>query len=145
MTTELDEACLLLVHKCQHLANNDRQLFLEKTDFEEITEPDAWEAFPDVQQAADSRQQSDYEKSLSKLKLLKLSDRRKFLSLKFAKGCVSHPKMKHLFPINEKPHLNLRNKEKYQVFHANTERYKVSPVLYLQRLLNKNHNGEQGK
>ena len=88
---------------------------------------------------------SDYEKSLSKLNLRKLSDRRKFLSLKFAKGCVWHPKMKHLFPMNEKPHLNLRDKEKYQVFHANTERYKVSPVLFLQRLLNKNHKEAQEK
>ena len=41
---------------------------------------------------------------------------------------------------NEQPQLKLRNKERNQVFHANTERYKVLSVLYLQRLLNKNQN-----
>ena len=61
------------------------------------------------------------------------------LSLQLVKGSISHPEMKHLFPVNEQPHLNLRHKQRFQVFHANTERYKVSPVLYLQRLLNRNH------
>ena len=53
--------------------------------------------------------------------------------------CISHPKMSDLFPLNDKSGLEVREREKYKVFHANTERYKVSTVLYLQRLLNKDN------
>ena len=35
-----------------------------------------------------------------------------------------------------KTHMETRHKEKYIINHANTERYKNSPIIYMQRLLN---------
>jgi hypothetical protein len=74
-----------------------------------------------------------YEEGLELLMLAKLSDRREKLSLKFAKSCVKNESTSDLFPLN-----NIRNKEKFKVDHANTDRLKNSAVPYLQRLLNTN-------
>ena len=65
--------------------------------------------------------------------LAKLSDRREKLSLKFAKKCLTNDLTSDLFPLN-----NVRNREKFKVLHANTDRLKDSAVPYLQRLLNAN-------
>ena len=69
--------------------------------------------------------------------LATLSDRRKKLCLKFAKSCAKNELTSDLFPLNPAG-LNTRGKLKYLVTHANTDRYKDSPVPYLQRLLNEN-------
>ena len=47
-----------------------------------------------------------------------------------------------MFPINKK-YYNTRHKEKYTVFNANTERMKNSPGIYMQHLLNKDHEEER--
>ena len=45
----------------------------------------------------------------------------------------------HLFPLNSSSHsMNKRKKAKYKVNHARSERYKRSPVIYMQNLLNHN-------
>ena len=45
--------------------------------------------------------------------------------------------MKHLFPTNKSTHvMDPRNHELFHVNHANTERMKNSPVIYMQNLLN---------
>ena len=74
-----------------------------------------------------------YEEGLQSLMLAKLSDRREKLSLKFAQKCLKNDLTSDLFPLN-----NVRNKEKFKVLHANTDRLKDSAVPYLQRLLNAN-------
>ena len=43
-----------------------------------------------------------------------------------------------MFPLNRKMYqMNTRNKEKYLVQYANTERLKKSAIVYMQNLLNK--------
>ena len=78
-----------------------------------------------------------YKNALNKLDLPTLSDRREQLCLSFALKCVKHPKTLKMFPLNDKTHeINTRNREKYEVQHANTERLKMSSIIYMQNLLN---------
>ena len=45
--------------------------------------------------------------------------------------------MKHLFEPNLKLHeMETRDPEHFQVLHANTERFKHGPIIYMQNLLN---------
>ena len=49
--------------------------------------------------------------------------------------------MKKLFKENPKLHeMETRNKEKYEITYAKTSRFKKSPIIYMQRLLNMNIN-----
>ena len=81
-----------------------------------------------------------YEKSLTKLGIEKLSDRREYLCLNFAKKCVRNPKLTHMFPQNIKTHhMKTRIPEKFKVYHANTERFKHSSIIYMQNLLNQDN------
>ena len=78
-----------------------------------------------------------YELALETLDLESLKERREALCLQFAKKCIGHPKMKHMFTTNKKTHqMETRFPENFAVNHANTERLKNSPVIYMQRLLN---------
>ena len=80
-----------------------------------------------------------YQKSLIKLEMESLKDRREILSLKFAQKCLKNPKTKDMFPENKKMHkMETRNPEKYLVQHANTERLRKSAIIYMQNLLNEN-------
>ena len=80
-----------------------------------------------------------YKNALNVLNLQSLDERREELCLKFAKKCTRHPKLKGMFPKNIKEHtMSLRTSEKYKVEKTSTERYKNSPVVYMQRLLNSN-------
>ena len=78
-----------------------------------------------------------YKKSLQKLDLETLYDRREQLCLNFAKSCIKNPKFNDMFPKNIKKHsMELRNPEVYNVDHANNERYKKSAMVYMKNLLN---------
>ena len=78
-------------------------------------------------------------KALPFLDLETLKDRRINLCLAFAKKCLGNPKMKQLFPPNNRIHTMFpRDHEHFQVYHANTERMKNSPIIYMQNLLNQN-------
>ena len=80
---------------------------------------------------------NDYEDYISALNLTNLQtlkDRRKQLSLAFAKKCLESEKSSDLFPRNQK-NVNLRQKEKFFVTPARTERLARSTTPYLQRLL----------
>ena len=79
--------------------------------------------------------EESYENALLKLNLQSLEQRREELCLNFAKNCIKYEKLTDLFPENENQY-NLRNTEKYQVLHANTERLRKSSVIYMQNLLN---------
>ena len=81
----------------------------------------------------------NYENALKILDLSTLEDRRNELSLTFAQKCLKNPKMKGLFPPNNRTHdMTPRHHEHFQVFRANTERMKKSPIISMQKLLNKN-------
>ena len=52
---------------------------------------------------------------------------------------LKNEKMKQLFPLNSSIHsMKKRKMAKYKVNHAKSERYKRSPVVYMQNLLNHN-------
>ena len=79
-----------------------------------------------------------YKKSLEKLEIETLKDRRDQLCLNFALKSRKNPKTKHMFPENEKIHaMQLRKPEKFKVDQANTERFKNSSIIFMQNLLNK--------
>ena len=78
-----------------------------------------------------------YENGLARLGLETLKDRREHLCLKFAEKCTRNQKLKHMFPLKAKSHkMKTRKAEKFQVFKANTDRYKNSAIIYMQGQLN---------
>ena len=79
----------------------------------------------------------NYKESLRYFKLDTLENRFKYITLNFARNAVTHPKLQHLFPKNVKTHnMKSRNMLVYQNTYANTERYRKSLILYMQKLLN---------
>ena len=79
----------------------------------------------------------NYQNALPFLELDTLKDRRQQLCLSFAKKCLKNKKMKHLFEPNLKLHeMETRDPEHFKVLHANTERFKHGPIIYMQNLLN---------
>ena len=79
----------------------------------------------------------NYENALIILNLETLENRRKELSRKFAKNGIMNRTLNDLFPLKIKKHkMNNRNKEKYKVDFAHTNRLKNSSVIAMQRLLN---------
>ena len=84
--------------------------------------------------------ETNYEKSLSLLNLTTLDSRRDMLSLRWAKKCLTNEKTSKMFPLTKRKHgYPLRKQEKYVVFKANTQRMKNSPIIYMQHLLNQDH------
>ena len=80
-----------------------------------------------------------YKKALKLLHLETLEARRKTLSLTFIKRSLADGKLRDLFPLRKKNHMmETRKNEKYKVTHAHTERFKNSPIITLQKLLNEN-------
>ena len=79
---------------------------------------------------------STYESALNMLNLDDLQTRRNYLSKKFAIKCTEHQKTKNMFKLNTTINKNLKNRGKYQVEFARTERYKKSAIPQMQRLLN---------
>ena len=85
-----------------------------------------------------------YKKSLIKLDMETLHERRNQLSLNFAIKSTKNKKMKYMFPRNIKSHLmKTRNPEKFQVQFAKTERLKKSAIISMQNLLNEHHSNMQ--
>jgi hypothetical protein len=80
-----------------------------------------------------------YPKALQALQLETLEKRRKTLTLSFVKRSLSDGKLRDLFPIRRKSHfMKTRNPDKYKTTHALTERFKNSPIITMQKLLNEN-------
>ena len=83
----------------------------------------------------------NYENALQVSQLETLDKRRKDLTLRFAQTSLADGLLTDLFPIRNKSHrMKTRNKGKFRIFHANTERYKKSPILTMQRMLNRTQN-----
>ena len=79
----------------------------------------------------------DYEKSLHKVNLQTLCERRKSLCENFATKTAKHEELHTFFPKNDNyTSQETRNPDKYKVNMAYTERYKNSPIPFMQRLLN---------
>ena len=80
-----------------------------------------------------------YRNALNFLNLENLNERRKNLCLKFAQRSSKHQKLKEMFPLKAKQHkMNTRSQPKFKIQHANNERLKNSPIIYMQKLLNEN-------
>ena len=81
---------------------------------------------------------SSYFESLILLNLQTLKSRRDIMTLRFAKQRLADGKLREYFPLRRKQHtMKTRNNEKYRVFKAHTQRYLNSPIISMQRLLNK--------
>ena len=65
-----------------------------------------------------------------------LSDRRKKLTLNFAKKTQANPRFGAWFPEKKNTGHDLRNEKRFKELHARTERLKKSPLFYLRRELN---------
>ena len=79
---------------------------------------------------------SSYENALETLNLDNLKDRRKKLSINFAKKSLKNQKTKYMFPLNAPDSHHIRGHDKYKVNHANTGRLLNSAIPQMQRLLN---------
>ena len=78
-----------------------------------------------------------YEQALDNLGLESLKSRRKHLTLSFAKRSLGDGLLRDLFPKRVKPpNMKTRKSEPFKVNHANTEQYRNSPILTMQRMLN---------
>ena len=72
----------------------------------------------------------NYETALLKLNLQTLEQRRKELCLNFAKDSIKNDTLSDLFPTNDNQYKKeTRNKEKYRVTHANTDRLRNSSII----------------
>jgi hypothetical protein len=78
-----------------------------------------------------------YNEALLNLGLQNLEDRRKRLTLAFAKQSLADGHFSDLFK-KRKPCETMKTRKRnfFEVIHANTERYKNSPIITMQRLLN---------
>ena len=66
-----------------------------------------------------------------------LKSRYEMLTLRFAKQAMNHDKLKHYFTLNKKTHhMKTRKMEVFEKIHTLTERYKKSPIVHMQKILN---------
>ena len=80
-------------------------------------------------------------KKLKELNLESLSERRNILCERFAGKCIKNRKIMNIFNENKKHHkMKLRQREKYQVKHANTVRLQRSAIPTMTKHLNLKHN-----
>ena len=80
----------------------------------------------------------NYNNALHTSQLETLDARRKRLTLSFAQTSLADGMLRDLFPMKSNIHrMKKRNKGKFRIFHANTERFKNSPILTMQRMLNR--------
>ena len=80
-----------------------------------------------------------YEAALEMTGLQTLHDRREKRCLDFASKCLKHPVNKRMFPLNknlEADRMDVRNREKFEVNFARTEKYRMSAIPFCQRKLN---------
>ena len=78
-----------------------------------------------------------YKNGLEDLRLDTLEKRREMLSLRFAKNCLKHEKVKNMFPVKKVKHkMQMRYKRKYDTKKIKTNRMKKSAIPYMTELLN---------
>ena len=80
---------------------------------------------------------TNYFEALDLLGLQTLKLRRKTLTLRFIKRSLADGHFRDLFPRRKPEHtMTKRNRDFYKVTHANTERFRHSPIITMQKLLN---------
>ena len=81
-----------------------------------------------------------YTHALEELGIKRLSERRNLICLKFAKNSLKLQNFKKLFPLQENKHdMKTRQQEKYKVIRSYGNRYAISAIPSMQKLLNKEH------
>ena len=95
-----------------------------------------------VQKAAvriiNGRPYESYTETLKELGIMKLSERRDIICLKFAKNSMKLSNFKQLFPEHSNTHkMKTRQHEKYHVVKCNSKRHFMSAIPSMQRLLNR--------
>ena len=81
---------------------------------------------------------TNYQSGLSLLHLNTLEERRNILTLRFAKTSLADGLLRDLFPLRSKQHrMTKRNTEKFKVTRAYTERFRKSPIITMQNMLNR--------
>ena len=81
-----------------------------------------------------------YSETLKQLGIMRLSERREVICLKFAKNCLRLENFKKLFPMHVSKHgMKTRHEEKYQMGKSNGKRYANSAIPKMLQLLNKEH------
>ena len=85
-----------------------------------------------------------YTDTLKELNIMRLSERRELICLKFAKNSLRLDNFKQLFPKHSNDHgMKTRNNEAYHENMSNGKRYAVSAVPNMQKLLNKERNKQR--
>ena len=77
-----------------------------------------------------------YKEAMKTLEIEDLESRRTRITLRFAKNARYHPKLTKHLKNNPKTHKMDTRKGNLYDCTANTDRYKKSPLLYMQKLLN---------
>ena len=81
-----------------------------------------------------------YTETLKELDMKRLSERRDWICLKFAKTSLRLENFKRLFPMQKNNHdMETRHHERYNVVRSYSKRYAVSAIPCMQKLLNKEH------
>ena len=81
-----------------------------------------------------------YSETLKALGIMRLSERREMICLKFAKSCLRLENFKKLFPMHVNKHeMKKRHGEKFQISKSNGKRHENSAIPKMLRLLNKEH------
>ena len=79
-----------------------------------------------------------YSQTLKSLNIETLYERRERLCLRFAKKSLDVENFKHLFPSYKNDHnMKKRYSPKYEQARTSSNRYKISTIPHLQRMLNK--------
>ena len=79
-----------------------------------------------------------YSETLKQLDIMRLSESREVICLKFAKSCLRLENVKKLFPMHVSKHkIDTRHGERYQLNRKNGKRYSNSAIPKMLRLLNK--------
>ena len=81
-----------------------------------------------------------YTETLKLLGIMRLSERREVICLKFAKNCLRLDNFKRMFPMHMSKHeMKKRHEEKYNLSKSNSKRYENSAIPNMIKLLNKEY------
>ena len=81
-----------------------------------------------------------YSDTLKQLGIMRLSERREVICLKFAQSCLRLENFKRLFPMHVSKHdMGTRHRERYLISKSNGKRYSDSAIPKMLRLLNKEY------
>ena len=81
-----------------------------------------------------------YSETLKQLGIMRLSERREVICLKFAKNCLRLENFKKLFPVHISKHaMKTRHEEKYKISKFNGKRYANSAIPKMLNMLNKEY------